>query len=89
MASAQPRILLVVMALGRSDEDAIALENELHKAFANRRMNHINQRREFFFATPVEVRDVLAEKVGGLLEFREEPEALEYFQSRSFWPGGD
>jgi hypothetical protein len=68
-------------------EDAIALENELHKAFADRRVNHINQRREFFFATPVEVRDVLAEKVGGLLEFTEAPEALEYFQSRSLWPG--
>lgn len=70
-------------------EDAVALENELHKAFADRRVNHINQRREFFFATPVEVRDLLAEKVGGLLEFTEEPEALEYFQSRSLRPGED
>ncbi|WP_344116809.1 DUF4041 domain-containing protein [Kribbella alba] len=70
-------------------EDAIALENELHKAFADRRVNQINQRREFFFATPVEVRDILAEKVGGLLEFTEEPEALEYIQSRSLWPGED
>jgi hypothetical protein len=70
-------------------EDAVALENELHKAFADRRVNHINQRREFFFATPVEVRNVLAEKVGGLLEFTEAPEALEYFQSRSLWPGED
>jgi hypothetical protein len=70
-------------------ENAVALENELHKAFADRRVNHINQRREFFFATPVEVRDVLAEKVGGLLEFTEALEALEYFQSRSLWPGED
>ncbi|WP_241999451.1 MULTISPECIES: DUF4041 domain-containing protein [Kribbella] len=70
-------------------EDAIALENELHKAFADRRVNHVNQRREFFFATPVEVRDLLAEKVGGLLEFTEEPEALEYFQSRNLWPAED
>jgi hypothetical protein len=70
-------------------EDAVALENDLHKAFADRRVNHINQRREFFFAEPAEVRDVLAEKVGGLLEFTEAPEALEYFQSRSLWPGED
>lgn len=67
-------------------EDAITLENELHKAFADRRVNHVNARREFFFATPAEVRELLLEKVGGLLEFNEEPEAPEYFQSRGLWP---
>ena len=67
-------------------EDAIALEAELHKAFADRRVNFVNERREFFFATPSEVRTILAEKVGGLLEFTEHPEALEYFQSRGRWP---
>lgn len=30
-------------------EDAVTLENELHKAFADRRVNHVNERREFFF----------------------------------------
>ena len=68
-------------------EDAVTLENELHKAFAHRRVNHVNERREFFFATPAEVREVLVEKVGGLLEFNEDPEAPEYFQSRGLWPG--
>lgn len=67
-------------------DDAITLENELHKAFADRRVNHVNARREFFFATPAEVRELLVEKVGGLLEFNEEPEAPEYFQSRGLWP---
>lgn len=67
-------------------DDAITLENELHKAFAHRRVNCVNERREFFFATPTEVRDVLAQKVGGLLEFTDEPEAAEYFQSRGRWP---
>lgn len=67
-------------------EDAITLENELHKAFADRRVNHVNARREFFFATPAEVRELLLAKVGGLLEFNEEPEAPEYFQSRGLWP---
>jgi hypothetical protein len=66
--------------------DAIALENELHKAFAHRRVNFINERREFFFATPVEVRKILQEKTGGLLEFNEQPEAIQYFQSKSRWP---
>jgi hypothetical protein len=71
-------------------DDAITLENELHKAFAGRRVNHVNARREFFFATPAEVREVLLEKVGAtMLEFNEEPEAPEYFQSRGLWPAFD
>ncbi|MFG2858880.1 DUF4041 domain-containing protein [Streptomyces mirabilis] len=67
-------------------EDAVTLESERHKAFAARRVNFVNERREFFFATPSEVRALLADKVGGLLEFTEEPAAPEYFQSRSRWP---
>jgi hypothetical protein len=67
-------------------EDAVTLENELHRAFSDRRVNHVNTRREFFFATPAEVKEVLMQKVGGLLEFSETPEAAEYHQSRSRWP---
>jgi hypothetical protein len=67
-------------------KDAVTLENELHKAFADRRVNQVNIRREFFFATPTEVRAALAEKVGNLLEFTEKPEATQYFQSRAQWP---
>lgn len=74
-----------VHALYFSD-DAVTLENELHKALAQRRVNWVNERREFFFATPAEVRDLLATKVGGLLEYADAPEAAEYFQSRSNWP---
>ncbi|GAX58659.1 ATPase [Streptomyces olivochromogenes] len=67
-------------------QDAVTLESELHKAFADRRVNFVNERREFFFTTPSEVRALLADRVGGLLQFTEEPAALEYFQSRSRWP---
>jgi hypothetical protein len=67
-------------------DDAISLEGELHKAFADRRVNFVNERREFFFATPTEVRASLLEKVGGLLEFSEDAEAVEYNQSRGRWP---
>ena len=67
-------------------DDAVTLENELHKAFGHRRVNFVNERREFFFATPMEVREVLMQKVGGLLEYNETPEAPEYFQSRGRWP---
>jgi len=46
----------------------------------------INERREFFFATPAEVRAALLGEDGGLLEFRERPDAPEYFQSVGRWP---
>lgn len=67
-------------------EDAVSLENELHKTFAERRVNMVNERREFFFATPEEIRVALAEKVGNLLEFTDDPEATQYLQSRGYWP---
>ena len=74
-----------VHALFFSD-DAVTLEAELHQHFAERRVNHVNERREFFFATPVEVRSVLAAKVGNLLEFTEHAESSEYLQSVHYWP---
>ncbi len=67
-------------------DDAVPLENELHAAFSERRLNQVNLRREFFFADPAQVRDVLKTKVGNLLEFTESPEATQYFQSRGVWP---
>jgi hypothetical protein len=67
-------------------EDAVTLENELHKHFAARALNQANPRKEFFFATPAEVREVLEKKVGNLLEFSEDAEATEYLQSINLWP---
>lgn len=67
-------------------EDAVSLENELHESFAARRMNWVNNRKEFFFASPAEVRVVLAAKVGNLLEFAEHVESTEYLQSLRYWP---
>jgi len=67
-------------------DDAVTVEADLHRAFAERRVNHVNQRREFFFATPAEVRMVLLEQVGNLLEFAEHPEATQYLQSKKYWP---
>jgi hypothetical protein len=74
-----------VHALFFSD-DAVTLENQLHKAFADRRVNFVNERREFFFSTPAEVRRLLEEHAGGLLEFTEDPAAPEYHQSKGRWP---
>jgi len=67
-------------------EDAVTVEADLHRAFAERRVNHVNLRREFFFATPAEVRAVLLEQVGNVLEFADEPEATQFLQSKKYWP---
>ena len=67
-------------------EDAVSLEADLHTHFRDRRVNWANERREFFFASPAEVRDVLAARTGNLLEFVEHPESLEYLQSVRYWP---
>ncbi|WP_433193073.1 DUF4041 domain-containing protein [Nocardia sp. CA-107356] len=67
-------------------DDAVTLENQLHKEFGAARLNHANTRREFFFATPEEVRRVLAKKVGNLLDYNDSPEATQYFQSKRYWP---
>jgi T5orf172 domain len=67
-------------------EDAVTLESELHAHFAAHRVNWVNQRREFFFASPAEVRSILVEKVGNLLEFAEHAESAEYLESIRYWP---
>ena len=61
--------------------DAVGVEAEMHRRLADRRVNLVNRRREFFYATPVEVREMLVEVAGDLLEFTELPEAAEYHQS--------
>ena len=66
-----------VHALFFSD-DAVSVEAELHHRFADKRVNRINTRREFFYATPAEVREALKDIAGNLLEFTEEPEAEQY-----------
>ncbi|GAA0246319.1 hypothetical protein GCM10009539_34600 [Cryptosporangium japonicum] len=67
-------------------QDAVGLETALHTRFADRRVNRVNARREFFRVGPVEVRELMLELTGDVLEFTEEPEALEYRQSRTEAP---
>jgi Domain of unknown function (DUF4041)/T5orf172 domain len=67
-------------------EDAVSLEKELHEHFSTRRVNWANDRKEFFFASPADVRDVLLKKLGNLLEFAEHAESTEYLQSVRYWP---
>ena len=63
-------------------DDAVTVEAKLHQAFAEKRVNKINTRREFFYATPKEVLEVLKETVGEVVEYRSEPEAEEFRLSR-------
>ncbi|QKE85149.1 DUF4041 domain-containing protein [Arthrobacter sp. NEB 688] len=61
-------------------ENAVKIEREMHQRFADRRVNRVNNRKEFFRVTPAEARDSLTELSGELMTFVEEPEALEYRQ---------
>jgi len=64
-------------------DDAVGIEAELHRRLADRRVNKVNMRREFFYATPAEVKQHLLDVAGDLLSFEEIPEASEYHQSQS------
>jgi hypothetical protein len=61
--------------------DAVSIESAMHDRLANQRINTVNQRREFFRATPLEAKKHLADLAGELLQYTEIPEALEYRQS--------
>ncbi len=63
-------------------QDAAGIESKLHERLADSRVNKVNRRREFFYATPQEVKQHLAQLTGELLEYQELPEALEFRQSR-------
>lgn len=61
--------------------DAVGIEAKMHQLLAARRVNRVNHRREFFYATPAEARSHLLALTGEILEFTELPEAVEYQQS--------
>ncbi|MFD7843601.1 DUF4041 domain-containing protein [Nocardia sp. NPDC059764] len=63
------------------DDNAAGIEAELHRRLADKRVNQINYRREFFKVAPAEVRENLRALTGRLLEFNELAEAVEYRQS--------
>lgn len=64
-------------------EDAVGIEAAMHRTLSDRRVNQVNMRREYFYATPGEARDLLLDLAGDLLHFNDAPEALEYRQSGS------
>jgi hypothetical protein len=70
-------------------KDAVGIEKAMHDRLAHLRVNVVNRRREFFRASPLEVKAHLGELAGELLEFEEVPEALEYRQSLRARAGSD
>jgi len=63
-------------------EDAPGLEAELHRRFSDRRVNVINQRKEFFYASIEEIAEVVRGKCGDI-ELTLAAEAAEFFQSEA------
>lgn len=64
-------------------DDAVGLETSLHHQLADRRVNLVNLRREFFHVTPAEVRDLLAGHQASIIHWTDEPEAAEWRQSET------
>lgn len=59
-------------------DDAPALENALHKAFEDRKLNMVNQRREFFNVTLDEIKEVVKKNFDKTVEFVDVPDAEQY-----------
>lgn len=59
-------------------DNAPALETALHKAFETRKLNMVNQRREFFHVTLDEIKEVVKKNFDKTVDFIEVPEAEQY-----------
>jgi hypothetical protein len=64
-------------------EDAPGLENELHQRFAERRINMVNQKKEFFCVSIDDIAQVVRERCGDI-ELTLVAEAAEFIQSEAF-----
>ncbi len=59
-------------------DNAPALETALHHAFENRKLNMVNQRREFFNVTLDEIKEVVRKNFDKTVEFIDTPDAEQY-----------
>ena len=64
-------------------DDAPSLEMELHQRFADRRVNVVNQRKEFFHVTIEEIVSVVRDRCGDI-ELTLVAEAVEFLQSEAY-----
>lgn len=63
-------------------KDAVGIETMLHQHFADQRVNLVNLRREYFYASPADVRDALLEHHVEIVEYQEHAPAEEFTASR-------
>lgn len=68
-------------------DDAPALEAALHRAFENRKLNMVNQRREFFNVTLDEIKAVVKANYDKTVEFIDVPDAEQYRVSQKMRSG--
>ena len=59
-------------------DDAPALEAALHRAFEDRKLNMVNQRREFFNVSLDEIKEVVKKNFDKTVEFIDVPDAEQY-----------
>ena len=59
-------------------DDAYGLENSLHKAFEEKKLNMVNQRREFFSVSLEEIKEIVNQSYDKTAEFIDVPEAEQY-----------
>ena len=69
-------------------KDAVGIETMLHQHFAGQRVNLVNLRREYFYASPADVRDALLEHHVELVEYQENAPAEEFTTSRDIREAG-
>lgn len=63
-------------------DDAPKLEAMLHKTFEKNKMNMINQRKEFFNVSLVEIEKAVHDNYDPLVQFKEVPDAEQYRESQ-------
>lgn len=68
-------------------EDAPALENALHHAFEDRKLNMVNQRREFFRVSLDEIKEVVRNNFDKTVEFFDVPDADQFRISKMMREG--
>ena len=62
-------------------EDAFALESQLHKAFHSKRVNKVNNRREFFNVSTKEVEEYVRQNIDSTVQFLHDIHNEEYLLS--------
>ena len=63
-------------------DNAPGLEAALHNAFADRKVNFVNQRREFFYVTLDEIKNVIRNNYDKTVEFVDNPPAEQFRESQ-------